>query len=468
MERVADRGKFPYHKFIYPTGNQAGKTVWLALKHLWYLYYKFGINGPDDVVSNTPYKTLNLSPISKQAKKAFEYIYLILHSEFTWLEQLNDGTYTRKSNRCLIEDFYMSKNEALGEITLANNCKMWSVSTHEEGAANIQGEQFGFISYDECLLSGNLQSDMDTRIESRLISYGQRLDLVGTPDVKAKSQAYYHKLVKQAQRHEAGWHLLQGSFTNNEFIEQDRRDALVEGYMEKGEMGRQAISGDFIRGGEAGIPGDLIDNLWLDSRMPKQPIADHIYRMYIDWGVADGGDPTVFSIFDITRIDEFRVEHVMRVKVTGGDPYELLARAEYYYNLYNKAEIRMDTQSMGGQMFKKMMNHLHPKSFDTSGIGGKERKQKAFAELLKMMSYNRANSPENWGMIRSYFDEEIEIQLMHYQLNDEKLEQDIVMTWIMMAYDLIPKTSTIKAKVISLNWKGQQIKSRTNALRKGR
>jgi len=466
--RNAKRGKAPYFKFIYPTGNQSGKTVWLALNHIYYLYYKFGITGPDKVVAATPYKTLNLSPISKQAKKAFEYIILVLRSEFTWIELLPDGTYTRKSNRCLIGDFFVSKNEAMGEITFTGNCKMWSMSTHDEGAANIQGEQFGFISYDECLLSNNLPGDMDTRIESRLITYGQRLDLVGTPDAKAKSQAYYHKLVKKAQRKEQGWILLRGSFVANEFIEQERREALVESFEEKGEIGRQALYGDFVRTGDAGIPQELIDNLWLDNKNIIPPESGHEYIMLIDWGVADGGDPTIFSLFDITNIAEFEITHCLRKKIQGGDPYELMAHAEHYHTLYNKAVIRMDTQSMGGQMFKKMMRHLNPKSFDTSGPGGKLRKQKSFAALLKMMAYKRAEftsgKVKRWGMIRSYFDEEIEIELTHYQLDDVKLTQDTVMTWLMMAYHLIPKTSTIKPKVLSLDWRGKQIIKKSNAI----
>jgi len=421
-------------------------------------------------VAATPYKTLNLSPISKQAKKAFEYIITVLKSEFTWIEKMPDGTYTRKSNRCLIGDFFVSKNEAMGEITFAGNCKMWSMSTHSEGAANIQGEQFGFISYDECLLSNNLPGDMDTRIESRLITYGQRLDLVGTPDAKAKSQMYYHKLVKKAQRKEEGWILLRGSFVANEFIEEDRREALVASFEEKGEIGRQALYGDFVRTGDTGIPQELIDNLWLDTKKPIPPESGREYIQMIDWGVADGGDPTIFSIFDITEIAQLRITHCLRVKIQGGDPYELMAKADYYRNLYNAAVIRMDTQSMGGQMFKKMMRDLAPKSYDTSGSGGKLRKQKSFAALLKMMAHNRAEAVsgkvERWGMIRSYFDEEIEIELTHYQLDDTKLTQDTVMTWFMMAYHLLPKTSTIKTKVLSLNWKGKQIIKKTNAVRR--
>ena len=71
---------------IWVTSNQIGKTVTLAITHLWFAFYKIGFSGDPEKIDKARFETLNISPVSRQAKECQKYVKEILHSQFSWEE----------------------------------------------------------------------------------------------------------------------------------------------------------------------------------------------------------------------------------------------------------------------------------------------------------------------------------------------------------------------------------------------
>ena len=199
-------------QILWVTANQVGKTVALAISHIWFNFYKKGFSGDPDLIEQARYETLNISPVSRQATEAFRYVEEILHSQFSWEE--NGKRYI---NQCRIGWFWAGKNENLGRIDFANNSSFWCLSTGADQAAGLAGKQFGYISYDECVQSHHLEDEMGARIFSRTAKYSGWIVLVATPDEMGKSQQYWYHLYTAAKREKkegiiGEWFLIEGLY----------------------------------------------------------------------------------------------------------------------------------------------------------------------------------------------------------------------------------------------------------------
>lgn len=134
-KKVAD-GILGYIKqFLWVTANQVGKTVTLAISHIWFNFYKKGFDGEPKLIERARYETLNISPISRQATEALRYVEEILHSQFSWEE---NGV--RYVNKCNIEWFWEGKNETLGRIDFSNSSSFWCLSTAADQGSGLAGK----------------------------------------------------------------------------------------------------------------------------------------------------------------------------------------------------------------------------------------------------------------------------------------------------------------------------------------
>src|SRR5579884_1766983 len=72
-------------QMLLDAGNRTGKTVALAIIHIYFAFYKIGISfGPG--YEDFKYRTFDISPVSRQAKECLRYIEDILKGMFTWEE----------------------------------------------------------------------------------------------------------------------------------------------------------------------------------------------------------------------------------------------------------------------------------------------------------------------------------------------------------------------------------------------
>lgn len=437
------------HKNILNPSNRWGKTVVIAIKHIRHNYYKFGVGGSASVWEDTRYQTLGLSPHSAQIEACYNYILDILHNRFAVIPYGEDGepdvTLPKKSNKCQI-DFYVSHNTQRREIKFKGNAAFFGATTGDDQGSGIQGRPFGYISYDECVLSHHLREELFGRIFSRTMDWNAPIDLVSTADDNAKGQQYYYHLVRNADKGENEWYIKHGILDDNTFIDPKLREAAKAKLLAEDPIKyRQVVLGQFVPSGTKAFDIDTVENMW-DKKIPK-PLrkdlpypahADHLYVGSVDWGFADTGDPTIIKFFDIFTKP---YQLVYSLKIQGGNPVACLGTLKALYEHYMKPKIIMDTSALGGTIIKKMLRDMDVKTYDFTGHGGD--KADAMFRLKLLLSKDRKPRFEkdkiieenpNYGGLKSYYIPEMEDQLAAYELEDKKLEQDHVIVLMQFAW----------------------------------
>lgn len=434
---------------IWVTANQVGKTVAIAIAHIWFNFYKKGFSGSPEMIDKARFETLNLSPVSRQATEAFRYVAEILHSQFSWEE---DGK--RYINKCRIEWFFEGKNETVGRVDFSNNASLHCLSTVADQGSGLAGKQFAFISYDECVQSGHLEEELGARIFSRTAKYSGWVLLVATPDEMGKSQQYWYHLYTEAERaqkkgEKSIWYLIKGLYYENIFIPKEKRDEFIERLKKVAPIKyKQVISGEFLAAADRMFTPEMIEGLWNGKQESTDVVPGQEYVLIIDWGVADAGDETVMFVVDITDIDN--VEIVRAYFKQGGDPVELMAMASYFVLEYNDCPVVMDSTEMGGVIFKKMMSQFSPIAY---GQGNKP--DALFYLQLRLRNNLRgkltSSSESAIGKIKSYYLSKLERQLGTYKLDDKKIKQDWVMVIAMLAWYVEKHRKGSKIKKFPLN-----------------
>lgn len=430
--------------------NRWGKTVALAIKHIRYNFYKIGVPRETEVSSirDMRYGTLDLSPHSHQVQGCFNYIFDILHSRFV---TVIDGK--RTVNKCRISPFFKSKNESRHTIDFSNNSSFFGASTGEDQAASLAGRQFGYISYDECVFSHHLRDELPGRIMSRTVDLNAPIDLVSTFDRQAKSQQYFFGLVKRGLAGKNEWQVVQGVYTDNEFIPTDIKEEAKKKIMaEDFNMYRQVFLGEAIPASTKVFDPEMVNNIFRDDLYQQQPLHNHEYLISVDWGGSDQGDPTVMLVIDCTAKPYTIVFHY---KEKGGNPVLQFSLLKTLKMEYNDARVIMDTNSLGGVLIKKLLKGMGVKTFDFNAHGGE--KGEAVTQLKLALTYNRkyqlvndkvVDLEPNYGIVRSYYIPELEDQLGAYEIEDDKLEQDFVAALYQAIWFLEKKNK--KARTIEL------------------
>lgn len=442
---------FMYGRNISAIGNQSGKTVATAVKHIWFNYYKIGMELPGDMIDTAFYATLNISPQLRQTRACYNYIVDILSGDFMIDEE---GNKRLNALHPTMQGFLVGQNVNLGEIRFANNSVMYSVSTGHDQASSIAGLQYGYISYDEASQSLHLQEELGAKILSRLIKYGCCLDLIATPEVDSQSHQFYFNLVRKGQKKEDGWWALTGmGIDDNRFISRAQREKAKSAILKTDPIKyRQVVRGEFVSGGKRFFDVDEIAQLF-QLAGPKPYIEGHKYLISADWGMSDTGDQSVFMVFDYTSwAVGNRIELVNHEATKGGTPQQQFAFLRVLYDMYtgtaeNGAQILptfvMDANGLGGVVIKKLLLALRPIGYNIEKDEGLFLTKNAMGHGRKYHSdgVDGAIIEENpdYGVVRSYYIEELSQQLGLYHVEDKKLDTDFVMAFMMGVSYIVQK-----------------------------
>ena len=432
--------------------NRWGKTLVTSIKHLYYNFYKIGVQGDPKHIAQTRCGTLNLSPHSNQADAAYQYILDILFSKFTYRamekNEAGDEVMVSKVNKCLIGDFYVGDNQQKRTVVFKNGTSFKAVPTGEDQASSIAGMRYLYISYDECAQSLHLKAELPAKILSRLIDFGGTLDLISTPEVDKPSHQYFFHIAKLGLEGDDGWFTLIGNLMDNIFIGAKERDAVANSIRQTDPAKyRQVVYGEFVTTGKKMFDSIVIERLW-DEEVPRLPALNRTYLLAVDWGFADTGDPTVMYVIDFTpmklpngEIAKNRYRIAYREAIRGGSPFTVIARVRMLQREWNGAKLIHDSGNMGGVMIKKMLAELGVNDvIDFSASGDKS--DMLFCLLVALTDGRRVEygvegqviekNPE-FGRIRAYYIQELEEQMGNYQYNpdkgvsDKRIEQDDVM-----------------------------------------
>ena len=449
-------GKYPeqdpgmmFGKNIAAPSNQVGKTVMIAIKHLWFNFYKIGMELSGDLFHKASYQTLNISPMTRQAKACFNYVEWIMNENFVY--EWEGVKQTNKLNP-VIQGFLVGMNQQLGEMRFANNTTFFTVAVGHDQASSLAGGQFGYISYDECAQSYHLENELGAKVLSRLIKYGCALDLISTAEVDSQSHQYYYTLVRKGLKGEDGWWAMTGKLDDNIFIDEDQRTKIKADILSTDKKKyQQVVEGKFVTGGKRFFDQAEIDQLWkLTSR--KTLVKGHKYLVISDWGMADTGDPSIHYVLDYTSYPMGgKIELVAREKAQGGSPHMQFAVLRTLIDEFTdtledgmtvvKPLFYMDSGALGGVVIKKLLAQLSPKAFSIE-------KDEALFILKKEMSAGRdyeetatgdtVEKNPDFGNVSCFFIQELADQLGMYHLDDGKIKQDEVMT-LMMGVSTIAK-----------------------------
>lgn len=463
-ETIEDIGGFLFGSNISAIGNQSGKTVGIAIKHIYMNKYKMGMDLDSDLIAVAHYGTLNISPHSRQTKACYQHVKDILSGQFMIDE---DGKKRLNKLHPLMQDFIVGENANLGEIRFTNKSVMYSVPTGADQASSLAGAQFGYISYDECSQSLHLKSELGAKILSRLIKYGVCLDLIATPEVDSPSHQYYLHIVRLGQQGKDGWWALTGmGMDDNIFIPKEQRERAKASLLATDKKKyRQVVKGEFITSGKRFFDSNEIENMWkLKGKRDCKPGGK--YLLVADWGMSDTGDLSVFFVFDYTNFHmDGKVDLVNHESIQGGTPQMQFALLRTLYDQYTYSEedgvtevkptFLMDSEALGGVLIKKLLKLLNPKAFSID-------KDLALFETKRMMSTGRnyiesdidgaiIEKNPDFGSLRSYYIDDLNEQLGMYHVEDAKLTTDFVMTLVMGVSYIVKRFRVPQGKAVSFN-----------------
>jgi len=443
-EMIDDIGGFLFGSNISAIGNQSGKTVGIAIKHIWFNKYKIGMELDEKLINSAHYATLNISPHSRQTKACYQHVEDILNGKFIIDEE---GKKRLNDLHPLMQNFLAGSNLNLGEHRFANKSVMYSVPTGADQASSLAGAQFGYISYDECSQSLHLKEELGAKILSRLIKYGVCLDLIATPEVDSPSHQYYLHIVRMGQKGKDGWWALTGmGMDDNKFIPKAQKERAKASLLATDKKKyRQVVRGEFVTSGKRFFDTAEIENLWQLSGK-KNVEHGHRYLLVADWGMADTGDKSVFLVFDYTNYSmSGKIDLVNHESIQGGSPqmqFSLLRTLYEQYTWHDDDGVTahppiflMDAQALGGVVIKKLLVNLKPKGFDidkdialieTKGAMGKGREY-----IESDIDGAIIEKNPNYGIIRSYYIDELNEQMGIYHIDDKKIDTDFVMAFVM-------------------------------------
>lgn len=462
-ESVCIAVEHPSNLFVTEDFIVTHNTVMIAVKHLWFSYYKIGLDLEESLIDKAHYQTLNVSPHSRQVRQCYNYVKDILDERF-----IIDEEGKKRVNKLhpLVKDFLAGENSTLGELRFRNKSVFYTVPTGQDQASSLAGAQFGYISYDECAQSLHLENELGAKIMSRLIKYGVALDLISTPEVDSPSHQYYLHIVKLGLAGKEGWWALNAVLDDNKFIPKAQRDRAKADLLSTNKQKyRQVVFGEFISGGKRFFEPKEIENMWkLSSKRMCE--KGHKYLLVADWGISDTGDESVFMVLDYTNWSTHgKLQLVNHEVIKGGSPYMQFALLRTLYDGYtwygedgvteNKPTFVMDAKALGGVVIKKLLVLLQPKGFNIE-------KDEALMFFKKELSSGRdyyesevdgaiIEKNPDFGSIESYYIEQLSEQLGIYHVDDKKIKQDYVMTLMMGVSYIAKKFPKQVNKVVELN-----------------
>jgi hypothetical protein len=461
-------------KNLLTPSNRWGKTVALAIKHIRFCYYKIGLEGELHILRHARYYTLDISPHSAQIDSCYNYIIDILHSRFPAYQKNPDGTLAvdkpKITNECRIPNFFEGQNQTKHQIQFSNFSNFFGASTGEDMGASLAGKTYGYLSYDECVLSHHLQDELFGRIFSRSFDLNAPIDLVSTFDMEGKSQQFLFHLLRGAMKGENEWSYHMGVMDENIFIPAKSREEKKESLRKENySMYRQVVLGEAVTSSIKCFTPEVIEQIWeRELARPSKnqiplPATGGAYLISVDWGFAEQGDPTVMMVL---KIDCYPYRIVHHEKLQGVSPTTAFATLQVLQRNFNDALVIMDTNALGGQVIKKLLRDMGVKTYDFDAHGGDKGEAIIQTQLVLMDSRKSRivddkviEDNPNYGGVRSYYIKELEEELSDYEIDDKHLTQDFVVALYQALWWLRKKYRSPEPKTFYLSNTGGKIEN---------
>lgn len=345
--KAADfRAGRPTKIWMLVPGNRWGKSVILAILHIWHCTYKIGITrGDAEAIARAAYATANLSPHSETTKPVFDAIKQIMTSSFV----IRARDVPARNNNCKIGfllDADHIRNQAPFYIPFTNRSEILFRSTGEDKGDSIQGKTFGYISDDEGGRDKHLEYVMKSNVLPRLADLGGWFDLCSTPDQKSPSILHHMDLFEKGQRGEPGYYSQEGDASENHYLPDDYVQSMIDLY--KGDpILDQVLYGKFVFSGDAFYQGPDIQAAKNDDlNLGVTYEEGRHYVVAVD--TAMGEDEQVYTVLRKPVGDETKWQVVRQLSAKGNSKspdvhvadFEALVR---HYKRMNNLKIIIET-----------------------------------------------------------------------------------------------------------------------------
>lgn len=438
-------------------GNRWGKTLAIAVRHIWHNFYKIGVKQGDSTEwGKAHYRTAALAPVSDILETDFRIVKDIMTSSFV----VSKEGESIKTNNCKIA-WYIEpekcRNSAPYFIQFKDNSGINFFSMGDSKGTNLQGKKFGYGSYDEGGRSYHLQYELMSNLIPRFGELGAQLDITSTPDMHSPSLLYHYEIFKLGQEEKEGFKSFEGDSHENIF--------LPEGYFKQIEesLGNdpikdQVLYGKFVFAGDTLFPMEDIQDAAVEELDAGIRYEDgHSYIIGID--TAMGEDEMVYTVLDVPKepseTNPIRLVRQISAKGNSKSPQLHMLDLMDLYDAYNKGNsARIILETWNGESARFYMDlppnmQIRTKCFGswqppgiTSKMIGRNPRNVRKAEILialrKLLANHQLKIPNESNLIK---------QLSIYREEDNKLPTDRVMSLALacwMATDGKPKVTEVK------------------------
>lgn len=438
-------------------GNRWGKTLTLAVRHIWHNFYKIGVpEGHPDRWKKAHYRTVALAPKTDILETDFRIIKDIMQGSFV-VSMEGDPI---KTNRCKIS-WYMDESRLRNSppyfIQFQDNAGIMFSTTGDDKGTSVQGKKFGYGSYDEGGRSYHLQYELKSNLIPRFAEMGAQLDITSTPDQSSPSLLYHYEIFKMGQEGIEGFKSFEGDAHENVFLPQQYFDQIEKSYGND-PIKDQVLYGKFVFAGDNLYPKEDIDaaiDEVLDPGIRWQ--VGHKYIIGID--TAMGEDEMVFTVLDVPEeiTEENPVRVVRQVSAKGNSKSPQMHMQDFIdlFEAFNKEKnVRIILETWNGESARfyldmpydiqhvtRCFGSWQPEGITSKMVGRNPRNVKK-AEILialrKLLANHLLKIPNESNLIK---------QLSIYREDDNKLPTDRVMSLALaswLATDGKPNTEVIE------------------------
>lgn len=440
--RFDSDGKLHYKYVNLTASNRWGKTVSLAVIHLFFATYKHGlyIEGAD--WATHPYGIINLCPLVDLANVLRDMVDAILRSDAK--EQINNPN---GRGTCLLGPLFETNDKGGYLVTFGDYKGFRTLLTHvtleyrttDDNAKAVQGTPKFLVTFDEAGRQKNFLNLIGAHVNPRTLDTGGVLVTATTPDVDTGTdyEEWWLKGDPENFFRDPLHFSTRGKIRDNPHVTEEMIQKLISGTPEF--LLPQVLDGMFVQGSEAFFPKPSIDAAFLPDLKPtKERAKGHFYIIGCDLAVAKAGDRSVFSVWDATE-RPCRILHMVEPK--RGTPHpvliQLMKELLEFYNAEWRVEgeksiskseaiLVYDATGLGGKMFKTELSNLEPRprGYDFGGMS--KKKFDILSSLRIFLDKKLLQIPGEYGAFKQ--------ELRDYKRTDAKLDTDSVMANALCAY----------------------------------
>lgn len=433
-----------YKYFHISTGNRFGKSVLMAILHLWFAFFKHRCPaeyGTEDWFLY-PYAVANICPLNDIAYVVREKVGLILQDKAK--EQL-----MRPGGRGYCEPSFKAlfKQAKKGEVDKSGNPFLVSIPdseykgfitehnvhleyrTADDHAKALQGRVKYLVTFDEAGRHKDPVTLLASDIAPRTIDSRGVIVTATTPHLESESN--YEELWQTGNPENpdrARFSIsFEGSMEENPHVTEQMIEEALDGQPDY--LRDQIVGGKFIQSAEAFFNAKSINEAAVNLPNKRRRIKGHLYIIGWDLAIAKDGDRSIGAVVDVSETPCKLVEYMELPKGTQHPQIvlEMYKQLAFYHNdkAGTKALMTYDATGMAGLMFKHELRVLYPKPIGIDYAGTIKKKLNMLQSLRMMLSKKRLIFPKECVRLK--------YELKHYKRKDMKLETDAVMALALVA-----------------------------------